>query len=345
MSIVSPQTVIPERPAAEADLARPRTLRNTYTGRDHAFRGITFTGGIIVLVVMLLVGAFLASNGVQAINEVGLWKFLTTANWAPESNDFGIAAVLLGTVQIAGVALLVAMPLALGTSLFITEVASGWLRKVLTSMVDLLAAVPSVVFGLWGAYMLQPNTVDFGKWISVWLGWIPLFQVDGVDPGSPLRDTVPFTASTFIAGLVVAMMIVPIQTSIMTESFRRTPVGEREGAFALGATRWGMIRTVVLPFGKGGIIGGTMLGLGRALGETIAIYLIISPVFEIKFHILEKGANSIAAMIALKYSESNEFAMSALMAAGFSLFLVTMVVNFTASAIIAKSRSGADSEG
>ncbi|MFE4836038.1 phosphate ABC transporter permease subunit PstC [Arthrobacter sp. NPDC056691] len=325
--------------------AKPRALKYRFEPKDYVFRSITRAGGVIVLVVMAMVGIFLATNGIRAITEVGLWKFLTTQNWAPESNDFGIAAVLWGTVQIALVALLVALPLSLGTSLFITEVARGRVQRTLTSVIDLLAAVPSVVFGLWGAYMLQPNIVDFSKWISVWFGWIPIFQVQGVDPESPLRDTVPFTASTFIAGLVVAMMIVPIQTSIMTESFRRAPVGEREGAFALGATRWGMIRAVVLPFGRGGIIGGTMLGLGRALGETIAIYLIISPVFEIKFHILEKGANSIAAMIALKYSESNEFAMSALMAAGFALFIVTMIVNFTASAIIARSRSGAESEG
>lgn len=329
-----------DRPAAE-----PRTLKYRFEPKDYIFRSITRAGGVVVLAVMAMVGIFLATNGIHAINEVGLWRFLTTQNWAPESNDFGIAAVLWGTVQIAVVALLVAMPLSLGTSLFITEVARGGVQRTLTSLIDLLAAVPSVVFGLWGAYLLQPNIVDFSKWISVWFGWIPIFQVEGVDPGSPLRDTVPFTASTFIAGLVVAMMIVPIQTSIMTESFRRAPLAEREGAFALGATRWGMIRAVVLPFGRGGIIGGTMLGLGRALGETIAIYLIISPVFEIKFHILEKGANSIAAMIALKYSESNEFAMSALMAAGFTLFIVTMVVNFTASAIIARSRSGAQSEG
>lgn len=338
-------TYLPEySPEQQADAAA-RPLKYRFEPKDYVFRSIARTGGIIVLAVMAMVGIFLASNGISAINEVGLWKFLTTQNWAPESNDFGIAAVLWGTVQIALVALLVAMPLSLGTSLFITEIARGWVQRTLTSLIDLLAAVPSVVFGLWGAYMLQPNIVDFSKWISVWFGWIPMFQVEGVDPASPLRDTVPFTASTFIAGLVVAMMIVPIQTSIMTETFRRAPIGEREGAFALGATRWGMIRTVVLPFGQGGIIGGTMLGLGRALGETIAIYLIISPVFEIKFHILEKGANSIAAMIALKYSESNEFAMSALMAAGFALFIVTMLVNFTASAIIARSRSGAESEG
>jgi phosphate transport system permease protein len=204
--------------------------------------------------------------------------------------------------------------------------------------------VPSVVYGLWGLAFLQVHVVGLSRWISIWFGWIPVFHVDGADPANPLPDDALYTSSTFIAGLVVGLMIVPIMTSMMTESFSRAPVGEREGAYALGATRWGMIRSVVLPFGKGGIIGGTMLGLGRALGETIAIYLIISPIFQINFHILQNGSNSVAALIALRYAESNEFTMSALMAAGLALFVLTMIVNFTASAIIARSRSGAESE-
>jgi len=188
--------------------------------------------------------------------------------------------------------------------------------------------------------MLQPNIVDFSKWISVWFGWIPLFQVDGVDPASPLRDTVPFTASTFIAGLVVAMMIVPIQTSIMTESFRRAPVGEREGAFALGATRWGMIRTVVLPFGKGGIIGGTMLGLGRALGETIAVLLIINQVFQIKPNVLETGTATVSSTIAAQFGEATGIQLKALLTAGFVLFVITLIVNTLAAIVVNRSRSG-----
>ncbi|MCU1530271.1 MAG: phosphate transporter permease, partial [Frondihabitans sp.] len=139
-------------------------------------------------------------------------------------------------------------------------------------------------------------------------------------------------------------MIVPVMTSMMRESFSRATIGEREGAFALGATRWGMIRAVVLPFGKGGIIGGTMLGMGRALGETIAIYLIISPTFVIQTHILQKGTNSIAAHIALQYGEASGFSLSALMAAGLALFVLTMLINFTASTVISRSRSGAESE-
>jgi phosphate transport system permease protein len=208
-----------------------------------------------------------------------------------------------------------------------------------------MAAVPSVIFGLWGLSYLQYVIVPFSRWLSTWFGWIPIFAVDGADPSNPLPDDSLYLSSTFIAGLVVGLMIVPVMTSMMRESFSRAPIGEREGAYALGATRWGMIRSVVLPFGKGGIIGGTMLGMGRALGETIAIYLIISPTTIISFQVLHRGGNSIAAHIALQYGEANPFATSALMAAGLTLFVLTMVINFTASTIIARSRSGAESEG
>ncbi|AJT41608.1 phosphate ABC transporter permease subunit PstC [Psychromicrobium lacuslunae] len=337
-------TLLPGYPElTEQVSARP--LKHVLEPSDYFFRGITRVGGIIVLAVMCLVGLFLTINAVQAISAVGLWKFLTTQEWAPETNNFGIAALLSGTVMVAIVALIVALPLSIGTALFITEVAKGSLQKTLTSVIDLMAAVPSVVFGLWGAYMLQPVVVDFSRWLSEWFGWIPIFKVRDVDPSNPLVDTNLFTASTFIAGLVVSMMVIPLQTAMMTETFRRAPIGEREGAFALGATRWGMIRSVVLPFGKGGIIGGTMLGLGRALGETIAVYLIISPKFVVNPHILENGSNTVAAHIALRYGEANQFSISALMAAGLALFALTMAINFTASSIIARSRSGAESEG
>jgi phosphate transport system permease protein len=168
--------------------------------------------------------------------------------------------------------------------------------------------------------------------------------VSGADPDNPLSNASVFTASTFIAGIVVAMMVMPIQCVVMREVFSQVPVGEREGAFALGATRWGMIQVVTLPFGRGGIIGGTMLGLGRALGETIAVVLIISPRFDFTFHIFEAGSNSVSALIALRYNEASELALSALFAAGLVLFVLTLLVNFTASYFIARSRSGAGSE-
>ncbi|MFD7491849.1 phosphate ABC transporter permease subunit PstC [Streptomyces sp. NPDC059832] len=310
---------------------------------DRVFRGVARGGGGLVLAVMLLVGGFLLYRAWQALSRAG-WSFLTTEAWEPDAGRFGIAAVLVGTVLIALVAVAVAVPLAVGGALYISEYAPPRLRRTLISVVDLMAAVPSVVYGLWGLFFFEGKILPTARWIATYLGWIPLLRVDGADPSDPLAPESVYTSSTLVAGVVVALMVAPIACSVMREVFSQAPVGEREGAYALGATRWGMIRSVVLPFGKGGMIGGTMLGLGRALGETIGVYLIISPVFEIQWHVVQSGASSVAALIALRYGEASEFGMSALMAAGLALFLMTLVVNFAASSIVARSRSGAASE-
>lgn len=310
---------------------------------DRVFRGVARSGGGLVLAVMLLVGGFLLYRAWQALSRAG-WSFLTTETWEPDAGRFGIAAVLVGTVLIALVAIAVAVPLAVGGALYISEYAPPRLRRTLISVVDLMAAVPSVVYGLWGLFFFEGKILPTARWIATYLDWIPFFHVKGADPSDPLAPETVYTSSTFVAGVVVALMVAPIACSVMREVFSQAPVGEREGAFALGATRWGMIRSVVLPFGKGGMIGGTMLGLGRALGETIGVYLIISPVFEIQWHVLQSGTSSVAALIALRYGEASEFGMSALMAAGLALFLMTLVVNFAASSIVARSRSGAASE-
>ncbi|MFF3380006.1 phosphate ABC transporter permease subunit PstC [Streptomyces sp. NPDC002680] len=307
------------------------------------FRGILRGGGGLVLAIMLLVGGFLTYRAWQALSLVK-WDFVTTEVWEPESGNFGIAAVIVGTVLIAGVAIVFAVPLALGTALYISEYAPPRLRQTMISIVDLMAAVPSVVYGLWGLFYFQGHVVTLSRWISTYFGWIPLFKVDGTDPDDPLATATVYTSSTFIAGMVVSLMVAPIICSVVREVFSQAPVGEREGAYALGANRWGMIRSVVLPFGKGGMIGGTMLGLGRALGETIAVYLIISPVFVIQPHILQNGTSSVSSLIALRYGEAKPLGMSALMAAGLALFLMTLVVNFAASSIVARSRSGATSD-
>jgi len=309
---------------------------------DVAFRGIARGGGIIVLSIMSLVGVFLGFRALQALQVSG-FSFLTEQAWEPDSGRFGIAAVIVGTILIAVVAIAIAVPLATGTALYITEYSPRKLRGFFIALVDIMAAIPSVVYGLWGFFFLQNNIVPVSKWISQTFGWIPIFAVDGADPNDPLSSITVYTSSTFIAGIVVAFMITPIITSIMREVFGQAPLGEREGALALGSTRWGMIRSVVLPFGRGGMIGGTMLGLGRALGETIAVYMIISPVFVIQPHILQNGASSVSALIALRYGEATEFGMSALMAAGLALFVMTLIVNFAASTIVARSRSGASS--
>ncbi len=331
----------PATPAVAEDV--PRRLSVTQAGADLVFRRTAQGSGGLVLAIMCLVGLFLTYRATSALGVSG-WSFLTTQRWEPDAHRFGIAAVLVGTVLIALVALVIAIPLAMGTALYISEYAPRRLRRTLLSLVDLMAAVPSVVYGLWGFFLLQGQVLGLARWLSTWLGWLPLFTVDGADPHDPLARAQLYTSSTFIAGIVVALMITPIACSVMREVFSAAPVGEREGALALGATRWGMIRTVVLPFGKGGVIGGCMLGLGRAMGETIAVYMIISPVFAIQPHLLQNGGSSVSSLIALKVGDSSKLGTSALMAAGLALFLMTLVINFAASSVVARSRSGASTE-
>ncbi len=330
-------------PGGAATADRPRRLHADSGTPDRVFRSVARGGGGLVLVVMLLVGGFLLYRAWQALRRAG-WSFLTTSAWEPDAGHFGIAAVLTGTVLIAAVAVVVAVPLAIGTALYISEYAPPRLRRTLISTVDLMAAVPSVVYGLWGLFFLQGKVIGLARWMSTYFGWIPLFTVDGTDPHDPLATATVYTASTFVAGLVVAMMVTPIICSVIREVFSQAPVGEKEGAYALGATRWGVVRSVVLPFGKGGMIGGTMLGLGRALGETIGVYMVISPIFVVQPHIFQSGTSSVSSLIALRYGEASKIGMSALMAAGLALFLMTLVVNFAASSIVARSRSGATAE-
>jgi len=323
----------------------PRSLIQHPGKADKIFRGIARGSGLAVLGIMTMIGVFLAFRASQALRVAGL-SFLTTSGWEPDAGHghFGIKAILLGTILIGLTAVAFAVPLAIGTALYISEYAPRQLKRTLISMVDLMAAVPSVVYGLWGFFLLQGQMVPISRWLSTYLGWFPLFKVSGVDPNSPLASASIYLSSTFIAGIVVALMVTPITCSVTREVFSQAPSGEREGAYALGATRWGMIRSVVLPFGKGGMIGGTMLGLGRALGETITVYMIISFVAAVQPHILQSGGSSVSSLIALRYGEASTFGTSALMAAGLALFLMTLVVNFVASSIVARSRSGAESD-
>ncbi len=322
---------------------RPRRLVANLGTSDRLFRGVARGGGTLVLVLMALMGIFLGYRAWQALRKAG-FSFLTTQDWNPDGGRFGIAAVMVGTVLIALVAMCSALALSLGTALYISEYAPRRVRGWMIAIVDLMAAVPSVIYGMWGAIFFQWKVLSLSRWISDWFGWIPIFRVDGVKRHDPLATATVYTSSTFIAGLVVGLMVTPIACSVMREAFSQAPPGEREGAYALGASRWGMIRSVVLPFGRGAIIGGIMLGLGRALGETIAVVLIISPVFVVQTHILQNGTSSISSLIALRYGEASSFGLSALMAAGLALFVLTLIVNFGAASIVSRSRSGAVSE-
>ncbi|MDQ6696642.1 MAG: phosphate ABC transporter permease subunit PstC [Actinomycetota bacterium] len=300
---------------------------------DRVYRAVVRTAGSATLILMALIGTFLLVQSLPALRSAH-WSFLTQTEWNPDASKFGIATLLLGTVLIAIEALLIAVPLAVGAALFVSEYAPPRLRRPITSVVDLLAAVPSLIYGLWGRFFLQPRLVKVSDWLSTHVAFVPIFKT----------KTTLLGGTTFIAGFVVAIMVLPLCTAIFREVFAQAPPGEKEGALALGGTRWGMIRTVVLPFGRGGIIGGSMLGLGRALGETIAVALIISPIYHDMVHILDRGGNSISALIALRFGESTPFGINALMAAGLVLFVVTLIVNAFASVIVSRSRSGQATE-
>ena len=244
---------------------------------------------------------------------------------------------------VALVALVVAFPLALATALYINEYAPARFRGMLVSLVDLMAAVPSIIYGLWGFFLMQPHASAVALWLHQHLGFLPFFRVHA-DPNAAVWEQSRYTASAFIAGLAVAMMVIPMACAVMRQVFSQAPLGEREAAYALGATKWGVIKSVVLPFGRGGIIGGTMLGLGRALGETIAVLLIISPAFVLKFRMLEIGTNTVSALIAGRFGEANGGQLAALLTAGFVLFVITLIINTLAAIVVARSRSGAGTD-
>jgi phosphate transport system permease protein len=302
--------------------------------QDRVFRSVARTAGGLTLAAMAVVFIALVTRSAKAARSYGIVKMVTSQNFQLTAGRYGLRGILLNTVAIAVVAIVLALPVSVGAALFINEYTPRPLRRSVTALIDMLAAVPGVVYGFWGLAFFTPRARLVSLWLTHHLAFIPLFKTV-----RPL-----YSGSTFIVGIVVALMVTPTITSVVRQVFSEAPPGEREGVLALGGTRWGMIRTVVLPFGRSGIIGGTMLGLGRALGETIAVVILIlySPNFT--FHILQQGTSTIASLIAEDWSESNPIALSALMAAGVLLFLVTLVVNSAASIIVSRSRSGAATE-
>jgi phosphate transport system permease protein len=240
---------------------------------------------------------------------------------------FGIAALAFGTLLSSVIALVVAGPIAIGIALYISDYAPRRLAKPVGYLVDLLAAVPSVVYGLWGVWFLVPRLIPMQRWLDHHAGFIPLFQ--------SRNDT--FGRSVFAASVVLAIMVLPIVAAISREVFRQVPQANREAALALGATRWEMIRLAVLPPSRSGVTGGVMLGLGRALGETIAVALVLAASYNVNIHVFEPGGNTIAANIATKFGEAGIVGRQALIASGLVLFVITLAVNMAARAIVYRS--------
>jgi phosphate transport system permease protein len=311
----------------------PRLVTDVPTAADRWFHRITFGAGATVLLLLVVVGLFLFLRSGDALSETGVWSFLTRVEWRTDVTppEIGVLGMLVGTLLVGAIAISIAVPLGVVSALFITEYSSLGLRKYLTALVDLLAAIPSLLYGVWGFLFLTKELAPLSKWLSRHFHWIPIFRVD---------EGASFVNSPFIAGIVVSLMTLPIVASVVREVFAQTPPAEKEAALALGSTRWGMVRTVVLPFGRGGIIGGSMLGLGRALGETIAVALLLPQVPALSGRILQNQGATISGFIANR-AGGDDFTTSGLMAAGLVLFLLTLATNMMASVVVARSRSGA----
>jgi phosphate transport system permease protein len=325
-------TVDLPRARPESPSPRPITLPADYSTPDRVFRWTVRIAGFAVLVLLVAIGVFLFLRGLPALQQAG-WHFFTRSGYETLGRhpSFGVLASLVGTIEVAAVAILVGAPVAIATALFLSEYAPQWSRRSLIAMIDLAAAIPSIIFGLWAVFELEDNVVGFSTWLSRHLAFIPFFKV----------TTPPLNGSLFIAGLVVGLMIVPIVASICREVFSLAPPGEREAALALGASRWQMIRSVVIPFGRGGMIGAVMLGLGRALEETIAVSIILAGSFTYGPHILQHGGTTISQLIAVNFGSGGKLGLADLLLCGFVLFVLTLVINLIASAIVNRSRSGA----
>ena len=303
---------------------------------DRVFRWLAEGSGILIVVIIASIGFFLLWRAVPALGRNDANFFLYTGNWITTDTSamqFGILDLLQVTVFVSVFALLLAMPVALGIAIYLTQYAHKRVSGPLAYMVDLLAAVPSIIYGVWGLYVLAPVIKPVAMWLNENLGWLFLFQTGNA--------SVAGGGTIFTAGIVLAVMILPIITAVTREVFVQTPRGHIEAALALGATRWEVVRTTVLPFGLSGYISGAMLGLGRALGETIALLIILRGTQQAFGWSLFDGGFTFASKIASAASEFNDqYKAGAYIAAGLVLFILTFVVNTLARAAVAgKDRS------
>ncbi len=312
-----------------APAAPPRSAARERPG-DRIFSGATVTAGTLILITLAAVAIFLVAQSIPAFSATeDQLKGSSTTFW-----DY-VLPLAFGTVWAAALALLIAVPISIGIALFISHYAPRRIAVALGYTIDLLAAVPSVVFGLWGITVLAPAIQPFYTSLTEWLGWIPLFA-------GPVSGT---GRTILTVAIVLAVMVLPIITALCREIFLQTPRLHEEASLALGATRWEMIKMAVLPFGRAGIISAAMLGLGRALGETMAVAMVLSPSAIISFALLQsQNPTTIAANIALNFPEAHGLDVSILIATGLILFIITLAVNMVARYIVNRRKefSGAN---
>jgi len=326
MSTTETTYVIPEK--------RELTTKPRFS--DKVFRGVVTSGGLTSLVILGLIFGFLLYQGYDILRTQG-FDFITTSRWDVfydeagnvTKSQFGLSGMLIGTILCSFIAVLIAVPISVATALYLSFYAPQVIKKSMVTVIDLMASFPSILFGIWAYFVLMPSGQYWAKLLNHYLGFIPIFK----------NEQMIFESSPFIASLILAVMIIPIITSISREIFSQAPLDRIQAAYALGATRWGMIKAVVIPHGRNGVIGGAMLGLGRAMGETVAVYTVLNIVFAINWHILFGVGGNVASLILLKFGEASPYEVKALMAAGLVLFVLTLIVNF-ASDLLVRSFGG-----
>jgi len=327
MTITAPP--VPERPALPED--QPIALHTKERGADLVFRRVLATSSAVVLFLLAATTLFLIVKGWPAIRAAGL-HFFTDTVWSPDTHHFGVAPLLIGSVVVALVAVAVAVPISLSTALMINEYAPARLRPWLTSVVDILATIPSIVYGFWGLEIFSNLQIGPARWVAHYFGFVPFLR-------APLNSG-DYGKSIVATGLVCALTIIPIITSVSREVMAQAPRDACEAALGLGGTRWGMVTDVILPFSRYGVVGGILLGIGRGLGETMIVVLVLSTTNILTPAVLgPNGLGSIAKQITENFSDGSTIEKSALIMAALGLFATTLAVNAIAKLIV--SRTGA----
>ncbi|HEY2430063.1 MAG TPA: phosphate ABC transporter permease subunit PstC [Acidimicrobiales bacterium] len=314
----------PPPPARTPAPRRPLSSRRPARA-DQAFRILSVACGLLVLVILALIAVASTGKALPAFRHEGL-NFIFSKDWDPGANKFGGLAFIYGPMVTSVIAIALGVPISIGIALVLTELAPRRVRTPIIYIMDLLAAVPSVVFGLWGLAVLAPKLDHRYGQVNNVVRHVPVLNT--LFGGGEHNGT-----SIFTAGLILAIMIVPIVTSLTREVFATVPLAQKEAALALGATRWEMIRGAVLPFGRSGVVGAVMLGLGRAMGETIAVALLIGSNAQITAHLFRPG-DSMAAVIANQFGEATGTFQAALIGLGVLLFAITILVNLAARAVL-----------
>ena len=321
MTVATPGTVSQELTAPGAGLSERRPLG------DRAFQIVALASGLLVLVILVLIAVTTTQQSTQWFTTVGL-KGVFSKTWNPAFGHYGALAFIFGTAVTAAIAIVIAVPLSIAIALLLTEVAPPRVARPIVSVIDLLAVVPSVVFGLWGFLVFGPWIAHFYSSVASAVQGIPVLDDLFGSPTSGL--------SFFTCGIILAVMIIPIVTSLSREVFATVPTIDKEGAYALGATRLEMIRGTVWPHSRGGVVGAVLLGVGRAMGETIAAALVIGSSPVITSHLFSPGY-SMPSVIANEFGEASGVQRSALIGLGVLLFVITIIINMAARLVVSRS--------